>query len=112
MAGTRALTPKSAISRLDWESDHFGLFAAQLSGPELSNRDLAHALELAREQGAQLLVWPAEGERDVPRELLDEFSGSLVDRKATFTRALRPALVDQETACPVEIPVIPYTTRF
>jgi dTDP-4-amino-4,6-dideoxy-D-galactose acyltransferase len=108
MAAKALYVAEPAIARLEWESDHFCIAAAQLAGPDLNDTSLAKALRLARRQGVQLLVWPAHCGRDVPRELLDEFGGSLVDRKATFTKWLQPARPRDESPAPFERLVIPY----
>lgn len=109
MAGTAMLVAETALTRLDWECNHFGWFVAQLAGADLSDAALAAALRLARKQGVQLLVWPAPGGRDVPRQLLDEFGGTLVDRKATFTRPLDAIPAAEDSAPRVRLPIVPYT---
>jgi dTDP-4-amino-4,6-dideoxy-D-galactose acyltransferase len=108
MTTTASHAAEPAIVRLEWESRHFSVAAAQLTGPDVNDTPLAEALSLARLQGVQLLVWPAQDGRDVKRELLDEFGGSLVDRKATFFKELQPSLPGDESQMPVERPVIPY----
>jgi dTDP-4-amino-4,6-dideoxy-D-galactose acyltransferase len=108
MTTTTLHAAEPAIVRLEWESRHFSVAAAQLSGPDVNDAPLAEALSLARRQGVQLLVWPAQDGRDVPRELLEEFGGSLVDRKATFFRHLQPALPGNESQMPADRPVIEY----
>jgi dTDP-4-amino-4,6-dideoxy-D-galactose acyltransferase len=82
---------EARLKRLDWETGHFGLCAAQLVDPALDDDALDLALCVAREQGIRLLVWAAESERDVPKQILDQFSGRLVDRKATFRKLLQGA---------------------
>ena len=109
MADTSILVAEPKLARLDWECDHFGWLVAQLGGADLSDDALADALRLAREQGVQLLVWPAPGGRMVPPGLLDEFAGALVDRKATFSRALRPVLASDNVPPGCQLPVVPYT---
>jgi dTDP-4-amino-4,6-dideoxy-D-galactose acyltransferase len=90
VTATTTLAADSALARLDWESDHFGLLAAQLTVPELDDDSLAALLRQARKMGVQLLVWPAQTGREVSAHLLSQFAGALVDRKATFTRSLAP----------------------
>jgi dTDP-4-amino-4,6-dideoxy-D-galactose acyltransferase len=84
------------------------LFAAQLSGPMPNDAVLAANLRLARATGVQLLVWPAQSGREVSQELLGEFSGVLVDRKATFTRLLLPVLSDDDLLA-FQSSIVPYT---
>ncbi len=109
MAGTPTIVSRSALVRLDWESNHFGLSAARLVGHDLDDGALSAALRLARQQGIRLLVWPAEGGREVPRELLDEFAGALVDRKATFSKPIQPRLADDHSQPAPQFPIVPYT---
>jgi dTDP-4-amino-4,6-dideoxy-D-galactose acyltransferase len=99
---------EARLKRLDWECDHFGIFAAQLLDPALDDEALARALCLAREQGVQLLVWVAQAERDVPRPILDQFSGILADRKATFRKALRGAPAEDTLPRATDPAVISY----
>jgi dTDP-4-amino-4,6-dideoxy-D-galactose acyltransferase len=108
VSDTTTLVAKTALVRLDWECRHFGLLAAQLTSPDLDDLALAGALRLARKEGVQLLVWPAPGGRDVPRELLDEFSGVLVDRKATFNRSLQPTRADDDSGGSIQFLIEPY----
>lgn len=103
---TRIAMP--AIARLDWESDHFGFLVAQPANSDLSDADLAATLRLARSEGVRLLVFPAPDGREVPRELLDEFAGTLVDRKATFCRQFVWTANDRARA-EVQPSVVPYT---
>jgi len=97
-----------ALVRLDWECEHFGLHAAQLASPDLTDAALAAALRLARHQGVQWIVWPAPGGREVPAELLEEFAGTLADRKATFSRSLSPAAVAADSSAKSSHRIRPY----
>lgn len=108
MAATTTLTAQPAIVRLGWESNHFGLSAAQLTTADLGDEALAAALRLARGQGVRLLVWPTEQCREVPPELLGEFDGALVDRKATFSRPLQEKSAEGDALRAGEPAVIPY----
>src|SRR4051812_13968880 len=83
-----AMRAQPIAARLDWESAHFGIEAAQLTAPVLTDAELVTALSEARKAGVRLVVWPAEPERDVQRAILEGFGGALIDRKATFTRDL------------------------
>ncbi len=109
MAGTTTEVERQTLARLDWESSHFGFSVAQLANPDLNDADLAASLRLARREGVRLLVWPTLGGRDVPRAVLDEFGGTLVDRKATFCRQLEPVLANDPPHSGAESPVVPYT---
>ena len=108
MIGITVPVAAPTLTRLDWECQHFGLSAIQLAPAELDDVALVATLQLARRQGAQLLVWPANGGRDVPQVLLQEFGGALVDRKVTFRRALQPLLASENSSLSVDFPVIPY----
>ena len=46
----------------------------------------------------------------VSRELLEEYAGTLVDRKATFGKSLQPEAVDCNAEEQVGLPVAPYPT--
>jgi dTDP-4-amino-4,6-dideoxy-D-galactose acyltransferase len=108
---TTTLVAQPALVRLDWECDQFGFPVAQLGIPELNDLALAAMLRLAREQGVHLLVWPARAGREVPTRLLNEFTGALVDRKATFTRSLQPTLAGEESPASIQFSVEPYGAR-
>jgi dTDP-4-amino-4,6-dideoxy-D-galactose acyltransferase len=109
VASTATPTARPALARLDWECAHFEVDAAQLGDAELNDGALAAALRLARQRGVRLVVWPARGGRNVPAELLAEFGGVLVDRKATFSRPLGAILAEDVSGSRCELPVIPYT---
>jgi ribosomal protein S18 acetylase RimI-like enzyme len=79
----------STLAPLEWESQHFGIRAAQVTSADLADGALADALQGAREGHFQLVVWPADAGRTVPDALLSQFGGSLVDRKATFVKLLQ-----------------------
>jgi ribosomal protein S18 acetylase RimI-like enzyme len=110
MAGTAPATAQPELARLDWESNHFGVSAARLVSAELTDEALSAMLQLARRQRIQLLVWPATTGQDVSRELLDEFNGALVDRKATFSKTLPGVNPRGEPPRPTDPPVIEYTS--
>jgi dTDP-4-amino-4,6-dideoxy-D-galactose acyltransferase len=109
VSATTMSTGQPALVRLDWECDHFALRVAKLANPDLTNIGLAAALRKARSEGVQLVVWPAESGRQVGDELLAEFAGALVDRKATFTRSLPAGPAGYERSSPVDVSVVPYT---
>ena len=102
-------TTDSALKRLDWESNHFGVSAAQIVGGELTDAALAEALHLARRQGLQLAVWPAQGDRELPEQFLHEFHGALVDRKLTYTRSLAVSAFDTQLPEQPGLKVVEYT---
>ncbi|MEX0679211.1 MAG: GNAT family N-acetyltransferase [Pirellulales bacterium] len=111
MSDTTTLAAEPALARLDWECRHFGLPAAQLCDPDLNDVALAAALGRARREGVELLVWPARGGRDVPGELLEEFAGTLVDRKATFSRSLPPAPAGDDSPPVCQFSMGAYTAK-
>ncbi len=82
----------SALVRLDWECENFGFSVAQVSQADLSDAALVDTLRQARAAGVRLAVWPTGERRDVAAEIIAEFGGRLVDRKATFTRPLGGSL--------------------
>jgi dTDP-4-amino-4,6-dideoxy-D-galactose acyltransferase len=108
VSATTMSASQPALVRLDWECDHFSLRVAKLANPDLNDVALAEALRTARSQGVQLIVWPAESSRQVGDELLAEFSGALVDRKATFTRSLPAGPAGCGRSSPLDVCVVPY----
>ncbi len=109
MADTTMRAKQPTLARLDWECSHFGYCVAQLANPDLTDAELAASLRLACREGVRLLVWPTVGGREVPRALLDEFAGTLVDRKATFCRQLVPVIAEDPPDSGVKSPVVRYT---
>ncbi len=106
---------EARLKRLDWETNHFGVCAAQLVDPDLDDDALDDdtldlALRVARDQGVQLLVWAAGTDRDVPRQMLDQFGGRLVDRKATFRKLLRGVTADDSLPRATDPVVIAYSS--
>jgi hypothetical protein len=99
----------TAFARLDWESDHFGLLAAQITSADLSEAALARTLRLAREQGVELLVWATTQGRAAPSELLDGYGGKLVDRKATFSRTLEGLSDGEGSPRPSDFKIVFYS---
>jgi dTDP-4-amino-4,6-dideoxy-D-galactose acyltransferase len=104
------INSQPALARLDWECDHFQLEAAQLGCADLDDAALAEALRAARRGGVRLVVWPAPVGRDVSGELLSECGGTLVDRKATFSRPLEPLDEADQSGLHAELRVIPYAS--
>ena len=100
---------KPVIRPLEWESNYFGVRTSMLAEADLDDDALADALRQARGDGVQLLVWPALGGRIAPRCLCDEFNGMLVDRKATFSKAIRAGGAALDSLPDDELPVIRYT---
>jgi dTDP-4-amino-4,6-dideoxy-D-galactose acyltransferase len=101
-------TDRPLVAPLDWETNHFGVAAAQLTDATLADRALESVLQHARRQHVQWLVWATEGDRQVPLELLERFAGNLVDRKATFARSLKDHATSDDGQ-PDELPVVEYT---
>ena len=102
----------SALVRLDWECGNFGFSVAQVSQADLSDEAIVDTLRQARAAGVRLTVWPTGDGREVASEIIAEFAGRLVDRKATFTRSLGGSPVANGTrkisdrGCPA---ILPYT---
>ena len=112
MANSTISVAMPALARLDWECQHFGLLAAQLTAADLNDSALTATLHVARREGIQLLVWPGPCGRDVPQELLDEFGGALVDRKATYFKSLQPEFGNDDALQSSQGPVVvPYTLK-
>jgi dTDP-4-amino-4,6-dideoxy-D-galactose acyltransferase len=109
------MTPRTSptiaplVARLDWESDHFGVPAARLTDAALDDASLEAALQQARGQGVQWLVWATDGTRSAGPSLLERFAGHLVDRKATFVRSLVSAETIADDCRPDASPVVEYT---
>jgi dTDP-4-amino-4,6-dideoxy-D-galactose acyltransferase len=99
------------VAQLNWECRHFGFVVAELTNPQLSDSVLAATLLLARRESVRLLVWPALGGRDIPCELLNEYGGALVDRKATYCKSFQPGSGGGEGTLQSGEPglVVPYT---
>jgi dTDP-4-amino-4,6-dideoxy-D-galactose acyltransferase len=94
-----------ALELLDWDSQHFGFRIARAVGPELDAGELGKILGRARRSGVRLVYWAAEMTRAAPRHLLEEFRGSLVDRKVTFARSLTALEAASEKRAPCVITV-------
>ncbi len=110
MNTTATLAARPARARLDWESGHFQLEAAQLSPADLDESALTAALCHARADRVRLVVWPAAAGRAISARLLSEFGGTLVDRKLTFGRSLT-TVAEVEPHSAAEIHVVPYAGR-
>lgn len=63
---------------LEWDSSHFGICVARLTPTDLSEEDLASALDRARRRGVQLIYWRAPCRRTIGDALLMEFGGKRV----------------------------------
>lgn len=80
----------SALSWLRWDSDYFGFAVARITVAELDDATVLDALQSAKTQSIPLVYWATSPGRAVPPEILAEFRGTLVDKKATFARELGP----------------------
>jgi ribosomal protein S18 acetylase RimI-like enzyme len=87
------------------------MFTAQLAPSDLGDAALAAGLRLARNEGVRLLVWHTTGDRHVSDELLEEFNGTLVDRKATYSRSLAFEPQREQKTKTKEFPVVSYEQR-
>jgi dTDP-4-amino-4,6-dideoxy-D-galactose acyltransferase len=101
-------TSTAPLQPLDWESNHYGVRTAKLCEAELDDDALTAALRHARNDGIRLLVWPATGRRIVCSDLLDEYAGMLVDRKATFSKVLQVKDIDLTSSPNDELDVVSY----
>lgn len=109
MPGTSIEFATPALVRLDWESENFGFSVAQVSQADLSDAALADTLRQARAASVRLAIWPTGEGREVAAEIIAEFAGKLVDRKAKFTRPLGDSLVAEETSDRRRSTILPYT---
>ncbi len=87
------------FSELAWDTEHFGFPVARIDAADLAESDVRAALRAAREQGQRLLYVFDAPTREFSAPLLRDFSGRLVDRKATFELDLTtaPELPDDPT---------------
>ncbi|HEY4311674.1 MAG TPA: GNAT family N-acetyltransferase [Pirellulales bacterium] len=92
------MTDGAQLARLAWECEHFGFPVARLEGRGRADSALWCGLAAARREGLHLVVLTTETGRELPAELLTEFCGGLMDRKATFARSLLTVPAD-EPAC-------------
>lgn len=76
------------LTRLEWDSKHFGFLVGRVEGAESGADDLAGLLESGRRRGLRLVYWTADAGREPSAELLARFGGRLVDRRVIFTREL------------------------
>ena len=75
---------EAMLKPLSWDSEHFGLQVSEVVSPSLDDSTLYDVLRFARRHGIDIAYWATSPERHMPPSLLDNFSGILVDRKATF----------------------------
>ena len=80
------MTPdiESMLKPLSWDSSYFGIAVARIEASDIDDRTLHDLLVLSRQKKISLVYWAAQTSRNVPDEILQEFSGSHLDRKATF----------------------------
>jgi dTDP-4-amino-4,6-dideoxy-D-galactose acyltransferase len=88
MSGESSLGTPGPLVPLAWDTDNFGFPVARLVVPEGDLAAAADALARARQREIALVYWQTEPTVEVPRALLAEFGGSLMDRKATFAADL------------------------
>ena len=74
------------IVPLHWDSQHFEISIVRTTSSELNDAELGDVLSCARANGADLVYCAIRPDRDLPPELLENFSGKLLDKKATFQR--------------------------
>lgn len=78
----------AGLHRLDWDSRNFRLAVAQVVDPRLDDPALAALLRCAREDGVDLVYWPARKGRSAGAPVLTAFHGRVVDIKTTYVRDL------------------------
>jgi dTDP-4-amino-4,6-dideoxy-D-galactose acyltransferase len=76
------------VTRLAWESEHFGFPVGRIGDPALDKRGLGEALVAARAEGYRLIVWSTTRDVSLSDALLGKFAGAHVDAKTTFVRSL------------------------
>jgi len=76
------------VTRLAWDSEHFGFAVGRLDDAGISDAELSQALSKARADGLRLVYWMTDAGRAAPDSVLGPFGGRLVDRKATYSRSL------------------------
>lgn len=79
---------RSQRESLAWDTAHLGWATAQLTEPRLSTAELDSQLSQARADGIRLVYWFAADDCQPDEDSLRQWSGSLVDRKATFRLSL------------------------
>lgn len=102
---------RSQRAFLPWDSAHFGWKTALLSEPRLSAEELQCQLSQARDEGIRLVYWAAAVGWEPPEDVLRQWTGSMVDRKATFRlelarrprgpagRVSQTVLIDEHPCC-------------
>jgi dTDP-4-amino-4,6-dideoxy-D-galactose acyltransferase len=78
----------AAISKLEWDSNHFGFLVGCLPSQDLSDEELGTSLERAKSEGFHLLYGFAKNGRLVTSALLVRYSGLLACHRANFKRCL------------------------
>lgn len=81
-------TAAPSLSLLEWDSTQFGFPVGRINGAEVSETILRDLLQQSRAMGVRLVYWFA-AHPDPPHvaaDVLRDFAGSLITRKATFER--------------------------
>ncbi len=81
-----------AYESLEWDSNHFGYSVVRIIQPTLNEEELRCLLNHFRETGISLVYWGAEKDLPVSQQLLEEYSGAIVDHKTVFSADLRNLL--------------------
>src|SRR5262245_12851948 len=86
LIGSRELgdATRIGLTWLNWDSEHFGFRVARLSGADLDDAELDHALREAANQGVRLVYWSTDSQREVPEPLLRAAGGILAAHKSTY----------------------------
>jgi dTDP-4-amino-4,6-dideoxy-D-galactose acyltransferase len=94
-----------ALSLLSWDSEHFEFPVARIFGERLEEDHLSEILLAAQEQGVALVYWSTWSGRRLTADLLNEFSGTLVDQKVTFAVQIEQAARAVRLVAPADIRV-------
>jgi dTDP-4-amino-4,6-dideoxy-D-galactose acyltransferase len=96
---------RGMLTPMPWDSRYFGFPVARIAASDLEDAALREVLRAAQASSVRLVYWPKAPGRPVAPEILKEFEGALVDRKATFAMdlaAARPGFTDAELS-PFEV---------
>src|SRR5262245_26969902 len=78
------------IKRLEWDSEFFGFPVASVDAAGMSESELKEVLASARRDGIAVAYVTTSPSCALAANLVSEFGGQFVDRKATFSHELSP----------------------
>ena len=79
------------VKRLNWDSEFFGFPVASVDAAGMSDAELGEVLAWTRREGIAVAYVTTSPSCAIAANLVLEFGGQLVDKKATFSRELDPA---------------------